>query len=192
MRSLSESLFDKDMIKDDRIEYLFGMVEYIEYISDVNWKMPDWHPGYTKMIQRNLEKMFDMKSIDRDFNKIIKRFGVKDWTEFEPDNNYSYAKPQKNPYKEVIRKLIYIIVGNIKTIDVYDFHGKTKEINTSKFQHELQLILKKYAPLGLLPNVYEIRGMCQINIYTMFDDEYFTGISSPGEKHFFKIKFKTT
>lgn len=94
MKSLQESLFDRDLVsKDTGKEFLYGL------INNANIRC-EWKIDY-----------FDEPVIKHDFNQIMKKFELQDW-----NNNrwMSMKKTQINPSQEYLRELLYVIACNLR------------------------------------------------------------------------------
>ena len=97
MKTLVESLFDRDLIKRDPLGYIYDFVRYAKIYSDFVVDEIDTH------------------KVKQDFNKLSREFKPKDWN----DNPYmSMAKIKRDPFEEILRELLYIVVTNVKTSDV--------------------------------------------------------------------------
>lgn len=121
MKSLKESLFDSDLVsKETRYEYLYGLVESARVNSDfkINY--------------------FDERKIKRDFNSIIKKFPPKQWS---TNPLMGMDRFQKMDNNEILRELLYIITGNVKTVDIPIRDGR---IDGSKFEQVLLDVIYDY------------------------------------------------
>lgn len=115
MKTLQESLFDKDLVsKDTGKEYLYGYINRARVIS------------YSAL------PFLDKSKIKHDFNKVIKKFPQQDWS----DNQYeSNAKIKFMMFDEILRQLLYIIVSQIPFSHIN---------NEKKIADDVIKILKNY------------------------------------------------
>ena len=98
MKSLQESMFDSDLVsKETRYEYLYGLVESAGVHSDFKIDY------------------FDEKKIKRDFNSITKKFPPQQWS---TNPLTGMDRFQKMDDDEILRELLYIITGKVKTVDI--------------------------------------------------------------------------
>lgn len=120
MKSLVESLFDSDLVsKDTGYEYLYSFVKFASVFSE--YKI----------------EYFDERKIKRDFNSITKKFPPQQWS----DNPWTgMNKFQKMDNNEILRELLYIIVCNIKTVDVI----QNDNINSIKIENLIKDIIYEY------------------------------------------------
>ena len=194
MKTLVESLFDTDLVsKETGYEYLYGLVKYIDYISSPQWEFPDWIKNYVTRVEKNMINTFRLDAIRNDYKKIIRKFDLQDWTEYmaDPNKGYSHAVVQKDPYKDLIRQLIYIIVCTIETSKVMDFN--TGWIDNNKLKREIDGILKKYTRIhSTIDVISDVRD--DIRMYQISYDVDFPEVRSSsyfeGNYCFFKIAFK--
>ncbi len=121
MKSLQESLFDKDLAKKDTgLEYLYNLVIKAHVFC------------YQRI------HYIDEEKIIHEFNQIIKKFPQKKWTENE---FLRMDKICRNNNEELFRKLLYLIVCNIKTGDVLKSNN---DIDTVKLQRIITQQLKNF------------------------------------------------
>ncbi len=122
MKSLVESLFDGDLVsKDTGLEYLYGLVENARVSSDFKIDY------------------FDEKKIKRDFNSITKKFPPKQWSTNPLTGMDVFQKMEMN---ELLRELLYIITGSIKTTNIpIKSNGK---IDPIRFENLLLNIIYDY------------------------------------------------
>ncbi len=122
MKSLVESLFDGDLVsKNTGYEYLYGLVESAGVNSDfkINY--------------------FDEKKIKRDFNSITKKFPPQQWSTNPLAGMDRFQKMDNN---EILRELLYIITGNVKTVDIPIL--RDGGIDNTKFEEVLLDIIYDY------------------------------------------------
>ena len=100
MKSLKESLFDSDLIqKNTGVEFVYGLIENAKVFS---YYFIDY---------------LDERKIKHDFNECMKHFDLQDWN-LNPHNSMKKIQPMNS--NELLRELTYVIVTNIKTVDVLD------------------------------------------------------------------------
>lgn len=122
MKSLQESLFDGDLVsKDTGYEYLYGLIQ--EASVRTEWKVD----------------YFDENKIKKEFNTTSKKFPPKDWS---TSKYISMKKFQVTPQNEILRELLYVIAGNIKSTDIpFKSNG---EIDDVKLEKILTDFIRKY------------------------------------------------
>ena len=98
MKSLTESLFDGDLVsKDTGYEYLYGLVEEISIHS---------------VFRLNY---FDEKKLKHDYNQLSRKFPPKDWC----DNPLLSMKKIRNMEQdEIFRELALVIVASLKSTSI--------------------------------------------------------------------------
>lgn len=141
MKSLAESLFDKNLAsKDTGVEYLYGLVDYAAVYSSC----------YIDYL--------NVKKIKHDFNELTKKFEMKAW-----NNNKFLAmdKFQKMETNELLRELLYIIVTKIPSPD---------STNLSRLKKSIENIIKDYADLNNenVLEVYTSDNYSHITVYIKF------------------------
>jgi len=122
MKSLQESLFDDDLVsKDTGYEYLYGLVETADVYS--NFKID----------------YFDERKIKRDFNSITKKFPPQQWST-NPLTGMNWVQKMDN--NEILRELLYIITGKVKTVDIPIL--RDGRIDSAKFEDVLLDVIYDY------------------------------------------------
>jgi len=124
-QTMSESLFDDDLEKNETGFYLY------DYITTVSLNAEAYI------------EYFDYSRIQKDFNKITKKFPPKDWNS---NPILSMKKIQTNPSAETLRQLLYIISSQLKIT----FLLKSNEDSILK---EIQKILSAYMPANFAKEI---------------------------------------
>lgn len=143
MKSLQESLFDSDLVsKDTGYEYLYGLIQDASVSTD-------WKVDY-----------FNESKIKREFNIISKKFPPKDWS----NNKYTSMKRfQQTPQNEILRELLYVIAGNIKSTDIsFTPNG---EVDDMKLELIFLNFIEKYINKSDKVNVLVLRNNIHKNTY---------------------------
>ena len=91
---------DSDLIqKNTGVEFVYGLIENAKVFS---YYFIDY---------------LDERKIKHDFNECMKHFDPQDWN-LNPHNSMKKIQPMNS--NELLRELTYVIVTNIKTVDVLD------------------------------------------------------------------------
>ena len=125
MKSLQESLFDDDLVsKDTGLEYLYDIITHV-YISISGYRMNK------NFLKRDL--------IKKEYLDAIKKRPLKNWT----GNRYIRTdRISNNPNEEILRKLLYVIACNVKTINF--FVKKNGKLDIPKAGEVIGSFVEKY------------------------------------------------
>jgi hypothetical protein len=118
MKSLAESIFDKDLVsKDTGLEYIYGLVEYA-------WVKSSYYIPF-----------FDERKIKHEFNKLSKDFEMQQWN---VNKFCGMDRYQNMDTDEMLRELLYIIVTKVKSTCIK---------NPNTLRNAITKVINEYADL---------------------------------------------
>lgn len=159
MKTLVESLFDKDLTTKDLKIYMIELVDCVEYVSLGN---------------RDIVNGLKAEKIDKDYKALPSKLTSIEIKNLNKFNGLEFRDPIKQRGCVLLKELLYILVCTIKVKDIYDMSNN--RINWNKFRRWAEHILNKYIDgisLDMMLGYDDESRLCQFSFETIYNSMFF-------------------